>query len=526
MTSLILILSVVTFFAASFFVYAWWAYFAAKKKLKQNNDAEARSGETAIELTDGAAKKLNAEKNQQRGAVLALIEQQQTIVNELKETCPEKEKLRLSLLNCWSLFLDLESKLLSKQISLSEVVQQLEQFIPLTQEAGFSQVMESLVKKISAQRNLTQVISQDIERKNQLVLAKMGVNSELNNKFNRMKVELEEEPEIDVKLAETRVQLVQVYQLENAIRAKLTGLKQAPENVSEEYQLALELFLNSSDLDDFIAPLQNEFEDKIEELKAVAEYQANTIKELKLVVKEAVDQQQSHKYQIDYDLVVVKLEKSLSDKKQILSRLELKLESLQMVKYQLAKDVQIQDQLVIAKNVELQQISQTRESEVANMQNIFSQKYTSLSNMERQLDGAPLTDESQSYANELAEKIAAFKLLMSESELFVEMLEFELETEQKKSAELQTRLAELSDYVMQQSQRVDSIDRQDSTQLEEANEELALEIATMKKEFERNSAASDETLALQKKINKLDDDISQMKMKYAEMEDKFLSSLL
>jgi len=524
MTTLIFILSFVTLLSAGFLIFALWTYVVAKRKL---NLMAINRSELTSETEGQAQSTLDTDQqSQKQSAVLALLAQQQAIVNELKKTCPEKDKLRFSLLECWSLFLDLECKLVSKKVTSQEVDQQLEQFIPLTQEAGFSQMMESLVKKISAQRNLSQAINKDIERKNQLVQAKMGVNQALNNKFDRMRVELESEPEVDAKLAEIRIQLVQVYQLENAIRSRLTALKQAPDKVSEDYQLALELFLNSSDLDDFIAPLQNEFEDKIEELKAVAEYQANTIKELKLVVKDAIDQQHSNKYEINYDIIVVKLEKSLSDKKQILSRLELKLDSLQMVKYQLSKDVKKQDKLALEKDIELQQINQAREDEVANMQAIFFKKETSLNNMERQLDGAPLTEESQAYANELAEKIAAFKLMMSESELFVEMLEFELESEQNKSADLQTRLAELSDYVMQQSMRVESIDRQDSTQLDEANAELRLEISTMKKEFERNSSDSEVSISLQKKISQLDDEIAQMKCRYAEMEDSFLSSLL
>jgi len=524
MTTLIFILSSVTLLSAGFLIYALWAYVVAKKK---SNLMAERGQKSSSEVESQTHKSQETDqKTQKQSAVLALLAQQQSIVDELKKTSNEKDKLRLSLLECWSLFLDLEYKLVTKQVTSQEVDQQLEQFIPLTQEAGFSLMMESLVKKISAQRNLSQAINKDIERKNQLVLAKMGVNQALNNKFDRMKVELEEEPEVDAKLAENRIQLVQVYQLENAIRSRLAALKQAPDKVSEDYQLALELFLNSSDLDDFMAPLQTEFDDKVEELKAVAEYQANTIKELKLVVKNAIDQQHSNKYEINYDIIVAKLEKSLSDKKHILSRLELKLDSLQMVKYQLSKDVKKQDKLALEKDVELQQINQARDDEMANMQTIFTKKEASLNNMERQLDGAPLTEESQTYANELAEKIAAFKLMMSESELFVEMLEFELESEQNKSAGLQTRLAELSDYVMQQSMRVESIDRQDSNQLDEANTELRLEICTMKKELERNSSDSDESISLQKKITQLDDQIAQMKRQYAEMEDTFLSSLL
>jgi hypothetical protein len=524
MTTLIFILSSVTFLSAVFFVFTLWTYIVAKKKSAMSSDD---SQELIADTADLAAKSLSDDqKSLKQSAVLALLAQQQGIVDGLKKTCSEKDKLRSSLLDCWALFLDLEYKLVTKQVTSQEVDQQLEQFIPLTQEAGFSQMMASLVKKISAQRNLSQAINKDIERKNQLVLAKMGVNHELNIKFDRMKAELDEEPEVDRKLAEMRIKLVQAYQLESAIKSRLSSLKQSQDKVSEDYQLALELFLNSSDLDDFIAPLQSEFENKVEELKTIAEYQANTIKDLKLVVKESVDQQQLNKYKINYDIIVAKLEKSLSDKKQILSRLELKLESLQMVKYQLSKDVKLQDELVLVRDVELQQINQASESDVANMQTIFSKKEVSLNNMERQLDGAPLTEESQAYANELAEKITAFKLMMNESELFVEMLEFELESEQRKNADLQTRLAELSDYVMLQSMRVESIDPQDSIRLEEVNAELTLEIRAMKDEFEKSFNESEESILLQKRISSLDDEISQMKRQYAEMEDTFLSSLL
>ncbi|MGB0941348.1 MAG: hypothetical protein ACPGUE_03050 [Marinomonas sp.] len=523
MTTLIIVLGVLLLLSTGFFIYALWSYIAAKKnqgKNTQESDTNSETDNLVIE-SKPAETKLQTQAN-----VLALLEQQKVIVTELRQSLVEQDRLKVAILDCWELFLSLETQLVNKDVSVHEIDQKLEEFIPLTQESGFSEMLESLVKKIAAQRSLAQAIDKDIEHKNQLLMSKMSVNAELNEKFDRIKSELEVEPEVDLKLSEMRVELVQVYQLENTIRAKLRELKEAPDNTSEEYQLALELFLNSSELDDFIAPLQNEFGDKIEELKAVAEYQANTINELKAIVKETKEQQESSKYKIDYDIIVVKLEKSLSDKKQILSRLELKLESLQMVKAKLSQDAQKHDRLVNEKDYELQLVSQSQESEMANMQSIFSQKQISLNNMEKQLDAAPLNDESQAYANELAEKVTAFKLMMSESEMFVEMLEFELEAEQKKSAELQTRLAELSEYVMQQSQRVESIDRQDSIQLEEANTELEAEINTMRKEFERNNAGTTEAADLQKKIAEIDERVIKMKQEYAEMEDKFLSSLL
>ena len=520
MTTLILILSSLVLWSAVFFIYALWSYILAKKKAEQEpedkDEVEPQSDEASVveeqeSVTDTSK------------AVLALIEQQQGIVEELISVCPERDQLRFSMLECWSLFLSLEFKLISKQITSAEAISELEKFIPLTQEAGFSQMMEVLVKKISAQRSLSQAINKDIERKNQLLQAKMNVNSELNEKFSRMKAELDAEHEIDESLSEMRIELAQAYQLENTIKTKLTAIKEAPEEVSEEYQLALELFLNSSELDDFIVPIQNEFDGKIEELKSIAEYQAKTIRDLKALLKDSAGKG-ADKFDVEYDIVVARLEKSLSDKKHILSRLELKLDSLQMVKYQLTNDAKTQERLVNERNYELELLSQNG-GELANMQNIFSQKEDSLNNMTKHLDAAPLTGESQAYASELTDKVSAFKAMMNESELFVEMLELDLDAEQKKSAELQTRLAELSDYVMQQSLRVDAVNHQDSAQLEEANAELALEISTMKKEYER-SRSSDESVSLQKKITELDTKIERMKMEYAQMEDQFLSSLL
>lgn len=502
--------------STGFLIYSLWSYILAKKAKK-----EAAQDKGAEQISTSENQNLDTSREHKYTTVLALLEQQQIIVGELKRASSAQDRLRIAILNCWELFLELESKLVKKEASVQEIDQRLVQFIPLTQENGFAEMMESLVEKIAAQRGVAKTINKDIERKNQLLMAKMGVNAELNEKFDRMKAELESEYEVDARLAEMRVELVQVYQLENAIKAKLVELKEAPNAVSEDYQLALELFLSSNDLGDFIEPLQDEFGDKIEELKSVAEYQANTIMDLKLVVKDAASKKGNHKYKIDYDIIVAKLEKSLSDKKQILSRLESKLDSLQMVKYQLAEDDQKHDRLVNEKDTELASLS-----EGANMQLIFSQKQVSLNNMERQLDAAPLTDESQAYAKKLAEKVSAFKSMMNESELFVEMLEFELDSEQKKNADLQTRLAELSDYVMQQSMRVESVDRKDSAQLEEVNAELLLEISTMKKESAKNTDASNESISLQNKINALNEKNSKMKQDYAELEDKFLSSLL
>lgn len=458
-------------------------------------------------------------------ACLNELKHQKEIVEKFIIDCDPEDKKRHMLFECWSLFLDVEYAIISTQSMTADIDTALEKFTHLTDDVGFAQSMDVLVKQISAQKKLSDNMIKEIEEKNKMLMLKTETSSLLNDKLEALRAELSEEMEVDQALLDIRLELATLWRLESHIKEQLaTNSNEMTDGVEPEYQNLLESFLEDSNIEDFMAPIQDEYQGKLEQLKAMADYQKTVIAELKSAVKEVNGKDGGNS--LNYDVALARLEKTFADKKDILHKLEAKLDSLQAIKQSLTLDFQKQDALVTAKTEELKsQDSINEEVEKSAMQSILEQQQTSVQAMEDLFDQAPLVQASEQLIKEQSSKIESIKKMVDESELFVELLEQDLDKEQKIQDDMQLRLAELSEKLVNISNT--SVSDSEVERLKEENEELEAEIRVMEKELVSHSDAPNEEIEkLKTQVAELDEKITKMKADYAQMEEKYLSALL
>ena len=488
-----------------------------KSKNKQDKTIETAS-------TSGTKQK---QENLDLSICLAELQHQKDIIKLLADECDPEDEKRLMLFQCWELFLNVEYDLISTQSLSADIDTALEQFLPLTEDVNFAQSMDTIVKKIAAQKKLSTNMMQEIERKNSILLTKTEASNQLNSKLESLRAELSKEEAVDKALLDARLELATLWQLESRIKEELAHVDLTHENTTPEYRSALEDFLSNSDIDDFMSPIQEEYQNKVNQLKSMADYQKTIIEELKSAIKE-VSSQDPNSSSLNYDVAVARLEKTFINKKAILHKLEAKLDSLQAIKQNLTLDSQAQNALIIAKEAELNtQIPVSDANEKSAIQSILEQQQTSVQAMEDLFDQAPLIKESELLVEKQSSKIEKVKRMVNESELFVELLEQDLDVEQKRQDDLQLRLSNLSESLLDNP----SITKEDRDQIEvlkEENEELEAEINAMEKELltHKNTAPNEESIKLQSKVEELNEKIIKMKEDYANMEEKYLSALL
>lgn len=452
------------------------------------------------------------------------LKQQKDIIKQLIVDCDPADKKRMTLFECWALFLDVEYSLVSTKSFDKSVDAALEQFLPLTEDVGFAQEMDGMVKKIAAQKKLSKNMTKEIERKANSLEAKTLFTDKLNDKLEALRKELSEEEEIDKFLLDARLELTSLWQLENRLQEQLEDMK-AQNQEASDYQEAVQAFLDDTELGDFVAPIHDEYQGKVQQLKTVADYQKSIIQELKREVQ-AAKENKADGANIEYDVVLARLEKTFQDKKTILHKLEDKLDSLQVIQHNLTLDVEKHDVMLAAKDAELKQQEQS-DSNLQTMQSILEQQQDSVRNIEGLLDQAPLIQESEQLVQEQSSKIQQIKKMIDESELFVEVLEQDLDKEQKEQEGLQLKLSELSEALANAIPSGMNADNVDIDKLKQQNSELEAEIQSMEKALaEQSDTPSDESLALQEKLDALDEKILKIRDDYAQMEEKYLSALL
>lgn len=465
------------------------------------------------------------ETGKEVSACLAELQQQKKIVEQLIIDCDPEDKKRLMLFECWVLFLDVEYSIISTHTIDADIDTALEKFVPLTDDVDFAQSMDMLVKQIAAQKKLASNMTKEIEAKSKILERKTEATDQLNAKLEKLRAELEDEDELDADLLSLRLQLSELWRLENHVKEQLSAAKRADQPQSD-YQELLESFVEDSEIEDFLAPVQAEYQSKLEQLKTMADYQKGVIQELKNAIKGSNDGD-STSLSLSYDVALARLEKTFADKKTILHKLEAKLDSLQEIKQSLTLDFQTQNALVTAKEIELQSKAQAEKGQETNaMQNILAQQQTSVQAMEDLVDQAPLIKESEQLITQQTSKIETIKQMMNESELLVEVLEQDLDKEQKRQDELQSKLADLSELLVN-SANSNTISDHEMNALIEENKALADEIKTMEKELLSYSAVpTDEVTHLKEQIEALDEKIIKVKTEYDQMEEKYLSALL
>ncbi|MCW8355230.1 hypothetical protein N5P32_04665 [Marinomonas pontica] len=160
---------------------------------------------------------------------------------------------------------------------------------------------------------------------------------------------------------------------------------------------------------------------------------------------------------------------------------------------------------------------------------VIEEERNTMKNIEDLLYQDSFTEASDAYANEQVAKLASLRQMVNESELYVEMLERDLENAHVLHETLEYKLNHPDDVVAVSGSDLDLLASQDLEEVEnlkEINDELNEERKRLEAEIYDGRDQSEEALKLQKKIDDLDNKIETVQKKYVEMEERYLTALM
>ncbi|WP_421848920.1 hypothetical protein [Marinomonas sp.] len=502
------------------FIFVLSRYFSLKKKASELGvDDEV----APANLHNGQHDVSEEEKRQW----LALLEQQRNICTQLLTELPKSDFQGRAALSCWAIFLDVEIHIIEHSVPNAKVLVLLEAFKSLLDKVDRAQEIDALLKSLKVNQSLLRELNKIIQKTGEKVFAQVNVTSELNLQLVKLQEQLVAEVQLDESLALLRSEMASMYEFAERLKLHLAEVKEEGDNAL--YVNALEEYLSSADQSDFIHSVRSELDDKVSDLKQLAAYQKTIIADLKEQFRKVkMDHEGDGKHIGVYNISIVRLEKALLESSRVVKRLEGKLDNLQAIKYNLNIDVIKRDEALKQKKALLDE----QEGAVTPNMDIYSvieEERNAMKNMEDLLYQGSFTEESDAFSNEQASKLSSLRLMVNESELYVEMLERDLDKARDLRENLEYKLLhpETTNQVVKDD--VDVLTSQDQEEIEnlrEINEELEEERKRLEAELFDGQDQSNEFEKLQKKIAELDGKIESVQKNYVEMEERYLTALM
>ncbi|ETX10112.1 hypothetical protein MUS1_04590 [Marinomonas ushuaiensis DSM 15871] len=460
---------------------------------------------------------------------LVLLRQQKKICVELLKGSPNSDFQGKASLSCWSIFLDVEIHIIEHSVPDSKVLALLEAFKKILAKIDRAQEIDELFKSLKVNQSLLDELNGVIQQVEDKASSQVDTRSELNDHLNEIQEQLAQEPELDQSLAALRAEMASMCEFSERLKLHLDEVKE--EGESSAYADTLSAFLNETDQSIFLDSMSLELDDKVLDLKQLAAYQKNIIVDLKEQVRNAKDSQKDEKHVGIYDVFIVRLEKSLLESGRVVKRLERKLESLQTIKYNLNIDIAKRDKALKTKEALLEVgENEERAAQGIDIYGVFDAERSTMKNMEDLLHQESFTEETDAFANEQSSKLGALRLMVNESELYVEMLERDLDKAHVLRESLERRLLdtnELAEVSIDDSfTAMEHRDLEEIENLREVNEELEAERKRLDAELRDGVTQSEELIELQKKVDELDDKIANIQEQYVEMEERYLTALM
>ena len=500
-------------------IFVLLRYFSLKKKLSGADDVDKPE---SASLPNNLQEASISEKRQW----LALLEQQRNICIQLLGELPKSDFQGRAALSCWEIFLDVEIEIIERSISNSEVFALLEAFKSLMDKVDRAQEIDALLKSLKVNQSLLRELNKVIQKAGEKVFAQVNVTSELNLKLEKLQKQLDKENELDESLASLRSEMASLYEFSERLKLHLAEAKEEGDNPL--YIDALEEYLNSADQSDFVHSVRSELDEKIADLKQLASYQKNIIADLKEQARKVkVEHEGDEKHIGAYDITIVRLEKSLLESSRVVKRLEGKLDSLQAIKYNLNIDMIKRDEALKQKKALLEKQSKD-DVQGIDIYGVIEEERNTMKNMEDLLHKDSFTEESDAFASEQASKLSSLRLMVNESELYVEMLERDLDKARVLRENLEHKLLhpeEIGD-IDEEDDVLASRNQEEVENLREINEELEDERKRLEAELFDVQDQREEFDALQKKIDELDKKIESVQKNYVEMEERYLTALM
>ncbi|QRV25053.1 hypothetical protein [Marinomonas foliarum] len=511
----LVISSVMLFIILLFVVYR---YFALKKVLMGSDEALNSTAYPSDNDTVSEAKKIQW---------LALLKQQRNICTDLLDKSSKADSQGRSALSCWAIFLDVEMHIIERSVPNEKIVMLLGVFKGLLDRVDQAQEIDALLQSLKVNQSLLYELNKVIQKAGDKVFSQVGVTSDLNNQLDKLQAELSVEPDLDNDLAALRAEMACMHEFAERLAMHLEELKGDEEHAA--YVNALENFIHDVSESVFLDPVKTELDDKVADLKALAAYQKNIIEALKEGVhKVKIDNAGEGKDLSAYDISIVRLEKSLLESGRVVKSLEAKLVSLQTIQYNLNIDAAKRDEALKKATALLSQREQPN-SQVMDIYGVMEEERSTMKNIEDLLYQGSFTEQSDTYIHEQAGKLSSLRQMVDESELYVEMLERDLEDARVLHEVLENKRLHPDDYTesaVGDEALLNTQDLEEIENLQEINDELEEEKKRLEAEISDGQALSDDAVRLQKKITELDIKIEAVQKKYVEMEERYLAAMM
>ena len=203
----------------------------------------------------------------------------------------------------------------------------------------------------------------------------------------------------------------------------------------------------------------------------------------------------------------------------VIKALEHKLESLQTIKYNLNVDMRKREEELKVKDAKLKASGQEAKLRA---QSAIAREQSSVEAIASFMDTAPLTAEYADFEEAQSERLATLQELVNESELYVNVLERDLDKERVEHEQLLARLE--NDHA--QPLTLSPHEEDELSNLREANSELESEKISLLEQLSNTTEDSEAVEELQSKIKELDMKIETVQVNYVNMEERYLNSLM
>lgn len=490
-------------------------YFKLKKSPAQPSEADENPVSKHLSSLD-----IQAVSAEDKLRWLSLIEQQKNICFQLLSELPESDEQGENALICWSIFLDIEKVLIEDSVPHDKVADALAAFNEVLEKINKAQEVDALFKCLKVNQAVLKDLNRILQEASQKVFKEVDVTSALNAELDKLQAKLVKEEGLDKALAQLRTEIASMYELADRLKQHLIEVK-AQDNSDEEYIESLEAFLEDTDESAFLNSMRTELDYKVEDLKGLAASQKAIIAELKAKIKSNKSAKGEGDNHLSlYDISMVRLEKSLLESGRVVKALEAKLESMNRVKYNLNIDSAKRDEIIDQKKAQLD-----KQKNGDDLRGVFEKEHQAMRSMEDLLHQGDLSEESEQFVTEQSTKLSSLRTMVQESELYVEMLERDLDKARDVREDLEQKLQGAADQANAGPVEATSEDMEEEENLREVNEELAMELQRLEKAQADNEMSS-EAQELSEKVTELEGKIDSVQARYVAMEERYLNALM
>lgn len=503
----------IAFFVVALLILVVAIWFYRKSSSIPNGEAETMDEDKGLE-SDTVLGSSSAQTKW-----LELLDEQIIICEQLlaeQEAISGEEDLTLQ---CWATYLRIERALIEQGASDQELEPMLEDFQFVVDRLKYAQEVDLLLKQLAVSNDLLKQLNKVVQRTGEAVFEQMNITSNLNMRLDKLQSRLTAEHELDLQLSLVRAEIASMLELGERLKQDVEQTKNRSD--TQEYLDALSSFIDSLSETDFIDSMRDELDYKLTELRNLSDYQADVIQELKQQLVTVKGGKAGNQQANQYEIAFARLEKALLESNRVIKSLEQKLDSLQTVRYNLTVDIRKREDIIKRKTNELSNAN--GEKERVNIHDVMAQEQVAMQNLVAMVDAAPLTPEYEQFSIKQSSKIEQLQQMVRESELYVEVLEKDLNQAKEQQDLLQARL---NDELDESDTQMTSTELEEIENLKEINEELESELVRLQNELQQRGGDSAELDALKEKISDLDTKIDTVQTNYVAMEERYLNALM